>query len=86
MCRARMGETIEMDYDEYYIATPIKWLEEYNTVKIAQIKEDVVVAGRISATRLIFEDGASIWLNYKGIPVRVEKGDMTLGFHDVKVA
>ena len=85
LCARNSGEDTELSFDEYFAKTPIMWLEEYRNHEITRIQEDIIYQEG-TTTLVDFEDGTRMWLNYKGIPLKVLQGENLVNFFDVQLA
>ena len=85
LCYPEDGFTVEYNYNDFDTKTPLHWLKEYREVEMVGKPESVLV-GSTTTTKYEFIDGTTLWLNYKGIPVKVKQGRQITGFYDIALA
>ncbi len=85
LCARNSGENTELSFDEYFVKTPIMWLEEYRNHEITRVQKEVIYQGSVT-TLIEFEDGTQMWLNYKGIPIKVIQDENLVNFFGVQLA
>lgn len=85
LCARNTEENMDLSFDDYFVKTPIMWLEDYRNHEITRTQKDVIYQESVT-TLLSFDDGTKMWLNYKGIPLKVLQGDNLVSFFDVKTA
>jgi len=85
LCARNSGENTELDFDEYFVKTPVMWLEEYRNHDVTRIQNDIIYQDSVT-TLISFEDGTKMWLNYKGIPLKVLQEENLVNFFGVQLA
>lgn len=85
LCERNTEGNTALSFEEYFVKTPAMWLEEYKNKAIARTQENIFCQGSMT-TLVEFENGDAMWLNYKGVPIKIRQGENVINFFDVQLA
>lgn len=79
----KVGEYGQVNYDDYYVDTPLDWLEKIKTAELTSTSEEVF--GRSTWTVKANDGEFMVWIeDYYGVPLKVQEGNLGYEFREPK--